>query len=344
MKALLSDEKKCRGVESFILHGIGTVTLLSQDPEVTMPEPYNTEIKKKRSEWIRLQPTFNTLVSTLLSGKLNFTRLESLWFDANAVLNEGDAVLFFSFVRRHPGIRNVVVSGSNTGASNKLTFTHIPCKLVCCLANLECAIIYGPVLPLLLGFSFSSDGKSREFGGLVRHPSAPDTLPLKQIKLWWSQRVVRIVQIDDRDGVDLDLLDVMKALSSVCKSTLEILSIGVDDDLDRELIDVIYNDFPNLRELKLGPARSDVMSRLPNHDFLRLMAEKLGKLKCLERFVYSHVYQDSEEAIQHADVLKTNEQWEETLRHFADHCPTLNYIKLYSLMWRKVTPRNEVRK
>ena len=234
-----------------------------------LPEPYNAEIKKKRTKWIGTQPTFNSLVSTLLSGKIEVTRLETLCFDANALLNESDAWQFLSFVRCHPGIKNIVVCGNNTGPFNKLTFTRMPCDLVCRLAYLKCAVIYGPVLPLLLGFSFSSDKTSScEFSGLARDSWAHDTIPLNKVHFWWPQRVVRIVQSDDKGDVDLDLLDVVKALSSVCKSTLELLSIAVDDDedhLDRELVEVISTSFPNLRELELGPARAGAMSRSPDH-------------------------------------------------------------------------------
>ena len=135
-------------------------------------------------------------------------------------------------------------------------------------------------MPLLLGFAFTTCQAcptSGELGPLVRECSLRDTLPLKRVHLWWPQRVVRVVDMDKGDStalseaVDLDLLDVMNALSSVCRLTLEALSIGVDDDrMDGELIEIVSNRFPNLRLLSLGPAHSDPTTRLRNQVSLPL--------------------------------------------------------------------------
>ena len=58
------------------------------------------------------------------------------------------------------------------------------------------------------------------------------------------------------------------------------------------------------------------------------MAQKLGKLKCLERFLYCDMDADSEEAIRFAGVLKANEHWDETSRRFAEHCPVMDFLSL----------------
>lgn len=239
-----------------------------------VPEPYSTQLKKQRSEWIKTQPIFNELANTILSGNFEFSRLETLYYDANALLTESDAQRFLAFLYRHPGVRNVIVDGDSTRSFNKLTFSRMPSDLTSRFSHLERVVIYGPLLPLLLGFSFSACKACpapSEFGPLVRESSLRDTLPLKRVQLWWPQRIVRVVDIDTGDGdgsdevVNLDLLDVMNALSSVCRFTLEVLSIATDDDqMDGDLIEIVSDRFPNLRILSLGPARSDPATRLRN--------------------------------------------------------------------------------
>ena len=250
------------------------------DPEIMVPEPYNTQFRKQRSEWIRTQPIFNDLANAILSENFEFTRLETLQYDANALSTERDAERFLAFLRRHPWIRNVIVDGDGTRSFNKLTFSRMPSDLTSRFSNLERIAIYGPLLPLLLGFAFTTCQAcptSGELGPLVRECSLRDTLPLKRVHLWWPQRVVRVVDMDKGDStalseaVDLDLLDVMNALSSVCRLTLEALSIGVDDDrMDGDLIEMVSNRFPNLRLLSLGPAHSDPTTRLRNQVSLPL--------------------------------------------------------------------------
>ncbi|KAF8723906.1 hypothetical protein AX14_009040 [Amanita brunnescens Koide BX004] len=274
MKTFISDEKKRQGVETLILHGIGVLTVRIDDPGIMVPEPYSTQLKKQRSEWIKTQPIFNELANTILSGNFEFSRLETLYYDANALLTESDAQRFLAFLYRHPGVRNVIVDGDSTRSFNKLTFSRMPSDLTSRFSHLERVVIYGPLLPLLLGFSFSACKAClapSEFGPLVRESSLRDTLPLKRVQLWWPQRIVRVVDIDTGDGdgsdevVNLDLLDVMNALSSVCRFTLEVLSIATDDDqMDGDLIEIVSDRFPNLRILSLGPARSDPATRLRN--------------------------------------------------------------------------------
>ncbi|KAK2459723.1 hypothetical protein APHAL10511_008257 [Amanita phalloides] len=341
MKALLSDERKRQGVETLVFHGIGVLDVRIDDQEIMVPEPYSTQIKKRRSEWIKTQPIFSDLANATLSGNFEFIRLETLHYDGNALLNEHDAERLLNFLGRHPEIKNVIVNGDNTRPFNKLVFSRLPNDLSCRLTRLERAVIYGPLLPLLLGFSFSPSQTSDGYGPLVRKGSLQDTLPLKRVHLWWPQRVVRIVDVDEGDEaipsrvtVDLDLFHVMNALSSVCRLTLEVLHIATDDEqMDEDLMNIVCGQFPNLRELSLGPAHSDPMGRLHNQTFLRRMAEKLGKLKHLERFLYSNVSEDVETS-RLGNVL---EQWDETLRCFADRCPALNYMQLYLLTWRRLT-------
>lgn len=235
------------------------------DQDITVPEPYSIHIKKQRSEWIKTQPIFSDLANALLSSNFEFPRLETLFYDANALLTESDAERFLAFLRRHPKIRNVIVTGDHTRSFNKLTFSRAPGDLTSRFAYLERVVIYGPLLPLLLGFSFSTCREPNEFGPLIRESSLRDVLPLKRVHLWWPQRVVRVVDINEDDGVDLDLLDVLNALSSVCKFTLEDLSIAVDDSqVDKDLIELVSTRFPNLRVLSLGPARSNSVMHVQN--------------------------------------------------------------------------------
>ena len=241
-----------------------------------------------------MQPIFNDLVNTILSGNFEFTRLETLQYDANALSTENDAERFLAFLRRHPRIRNVIVDGDGTRSFNELTFSRMPSDLTSRFSNLERIAIYGPLLPLLLGFSFSTCQAPGELGPLVRESSLRDTLPLKRVHLWWPQRVVRVVDTDNGDGaalneaVDLDLLDVMNALSSVCTFTLEVLSIGIDDDrVDGDLIEMVSNRFPNLRLLSLGPAHSDPTTRLLNQvsftlSKIRSQPKGLARHSCVE--------------------------------------------------------------
>lgn len=58
------------------------------------------------------------------------------------------------------------------------------------------------------------------------------------------------------------------------------------------------------------------------------MAERLGRLKNLEHLVYSSsINEDSTEADRSA-VLEHREQWNETVKHFEEHCPSLRYMQL----------------
>jgi hypothetical protein len=209
-----------------------------------------------------------------------------LFYDANALLTEPDAERFLTFLRRHPRIRNVIVNGDHTRPFNKLTFSRAPDDLTSRFAYLERVVIYGPLLPLLLGFSFATCQASQgpnEFGPLIRESSLRDILPLKRVHLWWPQRVVRVVDINEDEGtaenqvtVDLDLLDVMNALSSVCRFTLEDLSIAVDDsEVDKDLIELVSTRFPNLRVLSLGPARSNSVMRVRNQ--VRMVSSWLSR-------------------------------------------------------------------
>ena len=191
-------------------------------------------------------------------------------YDANALLREDDVVCFMTFLRRNPGIRNIIVEGDNTRAFNRWTFSRLPSDLTCRFGFLERARVYGPLLPLLLGFSFSPNKRSGEHGPLVRPDNMPDTLPLKRVHLWWPQRTVHVVRANSGDNpaplsVELDVLDLIKALSSICGSTLEVLVVKVDDQLiDEDLIGLISSRFTNLRELEFGPSRSNPLARLPN--------------------------------------------------------------------------------
>ncbi|KAF8334513.1 hypothetical protein F5887DRAFT_990947 [Amanita rubescens] len=344
MKALLSDQRKRQGVEMLTFRGIGVLTVRIDDQEITVPEPYSILIKKQRSEWIKTQPIFTDLANALLSSNFEFPRLETLFYDANALLTESDAERFLAFLRRHPRIRNVIVNGDHTRSFNKLTFSRAPDDFTSRFAHLERVVIYGPLLPLLLGFSFSTcqafQGPN-EFGPLIRESSLRDALPLKRVHLWWPQRVVRVVEDDgtapNQVTVDLDLLDVMNALSSVCRFTLEDLSIAVDDSqVDKDLIELVSTRFPNLRVLSLGPARSNSVMRVRSQTFVRQMAEMLSKLKNLQHLVYSNTVEDSGEADR--SLMDDGDQWSETVKHFEEHCPSLRFMQLYSLSWRKLRP------
>ena len=57
------------------------------------------------------------------------------------------------------------------------------------------------------------------------------------------------------------------------------------------------------------------------------MAERLGRLKNLEHLVYSSMSEDEAEADRSA-VLEHGEQWNETVKHFEEHCPSLRYMQL----------------
>ncbi|KAF8630843.1 hypothetical protein AX17_005202 [Amanita inopinata Kibby_2008] len=349
VKTLLADARKRQGVEVLTVRGLGMLDVRVDDPNLVYPEPYDTQIKQERREWTETQPIFNQLVNALLSGDHHFPRLKDLYFDTNGLTNEVDTECFLTFLKRHPEIRNVIVEGDNTKLFNTFAFSRLPSPLVCDFTRLERVVVYGPLLPLLLGFTFSSTVKSGEFGPLLRVNPKCDSVPLMRVHLCWPQRVVRVVHAIGGDGgaqieVDLDLVDVLKALASVCKDTLQVLIIGLDDnDMDGDVIDLVTNYFPNLRELQLGP---DIGRRIASqarcislNAFLRRMAEKLERLPFLEQFVYSSLNVDSDEAIRFAHVLEDKKQWQETSRHFAHHSKSLKYMKLYSLTWRRCIPR-----
>lgn len=57
------------------------------------------------------------------------------------------------------------------------------------------------------------------------------------------------------------------------------------------------------------------------------MAERLGRLKNLEHLVYSSMNEDSAEADRSA-VPEHGKQWNETVKHFEEHCPSLRYMQL----------------
>ncbi|KIL59208.1 hypothetical protein M378DRAFT_1018011 [Amanita muscaria Koide BX008] len=331
--------KKRNGVESIRFCGVGE-NLEYADEELQRSEPQFKMLKIKRDKWLLNQRILNQLVKELLSGNFYFPRLTTVIYDASALLREDDAVRFMVFLRRNPGIRNIIVEGDNTRPFGKWTFSRLPNDLACGFRFLERARVYGPLLPLLLGFSFSPNKCSGELGPLIRPDNMPDTLPLKRVHLWWPQRTVHVVRGHSSDNsgplsVELDLLDLVKALSSVCRSTLEVLVVKVDDQLiDEDLIGLISSRFSNLRELEFGPSRSNPLARLPNPTALRRIAETLSGLKHLTRFGYRILSHDSEERLQHADVLEHGEHWNDIASHFAQHCPCLQFITLYSLTWR----------
>ena len=214
-----------------------------------IPEPYLTEFREERVKWNRTQPVFIELVNDLLCGDYVFPRLQSLFYDTRGLITEKDTHHFLDFLRRNLHIRNVLVEGRPHKMFNKFIFMQNPSPVD--FTHLQRVSIYGPFLPLLLGFSFAS-GQAAGDNRLLTIRNPGKTLPLTQIQLWWPQRTVHVSNA--QGPVNLYLVDVLRALSSVSGETLQSLHLEIGNAcLDAGDIDVIVDSFPNLSELNLCP-------------------------------------------------------------------------------------------
>jgi hypothetical protein len=216
-------------------------------PDRVIPEPFLTEFRKERMEWNSLQPTFLRMAHNFLFGDFDFPRLQTLFFDVRGLATEVDAHRFLEFLRRHPQIRNVIVEGY----PHKM-FTFLQTPRAVDLHHLRRLSIYGPFLPLLIGYPFvhapSAGGREPLAARNVDH-----RLPLTRVHIWWPhQHRVPVCHVGY--PVDLGPIHVLKALASVCKDTLRSLQIDVAvPHLDEELVEFVTDNFPNLHELNIYP-------------------------------------------------------------------------------------------
>ena len=198
-------------------------------------------------EWNSLQPEFLKMANNFLFGDFDFPRLQTLFFDVKGLATEVDAHRFLEFLRRHPQIRNVIVEGY---PHRMFTFLQTPRAVD--LRHLRRLSIYGPFLPLLIGYPFapvpSAGGREPLATRNVDH-----SLPLKRVHIWWPhQPKVPVCHV----GYPLDLgpIHVLKALASVCRDTLRSLQIDLAvPHLDEELVEFVTDNFPNLHELNIYP-------------------------------------------------------------------------------------------
>jgi hypothetical protein len=264
MDRLSSDVNKRHGIRELIVHGVGVHSMYVHHiptqpliyapvfrpidaPDRVIPDPFLTEFRKERVEWNRLQPVFLRKVENFLFGNLDFPRLETLFFDMGGLTTEIDAHRFLAFLKRHPRIQNVIVEGYP-----QKTFTFLRTPWAVDLSRLRRLSIYGPLLPLLIGYPFAlatSAGKDEPLAArIVDHK-----LPLTRVHIWWPhQRRVHACHVGY--AVEIDPIHVLKALVSVSKDTLRSLQIDLAaPELDVELIEFVTDNFPNLRELNICP-------------------------------------------------------------------------------------------
>lgn len=216
-------------------------------PDRVIPDPFLTEFRKERMEWNRLQPMFLKKVENFLFGNFDFPRLHTLFFDMGGLTSEVDTHRFLAFLKRHPHIQNVIVEGYP-----QKTFTFLRTPWAVDLSRLRRLSIYGPLLPLLIGYPFTvatSAGKDEPLAArIVDHK-----LPLTRVHIWWPhQRGVHACHVGY--AVELYPIHVLKALASVSKDTLRSLQIDLAaPQLDVELIEFATDNFPNLQELNICP-------------------------------------------------------------------------------------------
>ena len=265
MDRLSSDVNKRNGIRELIIHGIGVHRMYVHHvpthgnaashscahfrpmdaPDRVIPEPFLTEFRKERMEWNKLQPVFLRKVESFLFGNFDFPRLQTFFFDVGGLTTEVDAHRFLAFLKRHPHIQNVIVEGYP-----QKTFTFLRTPRAVDLNRLRRLSIYGPLLPLLIGYPFALAPSAGKHEPLAAR-TVDHKLPLTRVHIWWPhQRMVHACHVGN--AVELDPIHVLKALARVSKDALRSLQIDLAaPQLDVELIEFVTVNFPNLRELNI---------------------------------------------------------------------------------------------
>ncbi|KAF8630903.1 hypothetical protein AX17_005261 [Amanita inopinata Kibby_2008] len=231
------DSKKRRGVrvletsllKSFDMHGL-------QSHEV---------LREKWMTWMRLQPVFLSLSHGLLSGAFQFPRLKIVEYDGADLVDQRSLEGLLAFFRRHQSIKALKLSG------------HISAKLIrscgpkpCHFPFLQALDVYGPFIPLLLGYTFKHNPANPEkanLGPLFKVFPHRVESPIRDVKIAWPDTVVKVLS---DPPVDLRLEHVLEALASACKKTLRSLVIELPDGtMDITVIECISRLFPNLTKL-----------------------------------------------------------------------------------------------
>ncbi|PFH53335.1 hypothetical protein AMATHDRAFT_55216 [Amanita thiersii Skay4041] len=273
---------------------------------------------------------FSHLVDEMLTCGWKFPRLHTVHYHSSVLSTRHQMEHFLTFLGRHRDIHNVLVDQIKFGDSFELPRKFTPLHL----ANLRRVEIYGPVLPLLLGFSLqahaTSDQLGHHFGPLIRACTERETVPLELVHIWWpSQEVFVSLDSDGESSVVLKITDVLKALSSVCGSTLQVLTINsADKDVDENVVEIASSGFPKLQEFEIRPGSlSDEQAHRVHHDYVKMgrIARSLKKLRKLEIFMYR-----SNREGQNMD--REDENWQEPLEQFAGH-ESLNFLQLHNHTW-----------
>ncbi|KAF8630826.1 hypothetical protein AX17_005185 [Amanita inopinata Kibby_2008] len=258
-------------------------------------------------------------------------------FANSAIARTGEESIFQFISRHHESLLSIVGAGefTDTNESNVLRFPYPPGPyLMTALRSVE---TYGILLPHMLGIRYVKPLTDID-PVWVKTQHHPGVLPLSTVKIWWLLDCVHMTDDTTREDIMISILDVLEALSSVCKNTLSTLEIELEEDqLDLEIFEAVAKDFPNLRKLSLNVMRQrPIRDQIFIEDYMLCKtAEFLGKLKHLERFEYMKVElplgdePTANETIRYQEEPKS--QWERVKDSFVQHCPQLKSIVYYAL-------------